>query len=143
MLTINILCSSFVTIMGDQYASEWFSNACQIQEPCHKLIQNSCHIATLVNGFREAATLVNGFRNPATLVNGFRMPVGFRNPHTSKSNLFSTTVKCWNTLTFVTESSFLDVTWFIPYTNWTLPRLWSSFLRQKLAASLLSQGAAF
>ena len=80
---------------------------------------------TLVNSFRNLATLVSDFRkeiikwvqepfncrfrnpaiskfgNPATLANGFLMPVGFRNPATSKGNLFWITVKCWNTLTFV------------------------------------------
>ena len=75
----------------------------------------------LLNGFRNPSTLVNGFgnpvigrfRNPATLVNDFRMPAQFRNPATSKGNLFSTTLMGWNTLTFVTNSSFLDVTGFL------------------------------
>ena len=107
--------------------------------------------ATLVNGFRNPVTLVNGFgnpavgrfRNPATLVNNFRMPVGFYNPDTTKGNFFSITVKDWNTLTFVTRSSFLDVTGFLPYTKWILPSSWWSSLWQTLAASLLSQRAAF
>ena len=93
---------------------------------------------TLVNdfwmpaGFRNPST--GGFRNPvrfrnpATLVNAFRMPAELRTPATSKGNLFATTVKVWNTLTFVTSISFLDVTGFLPYTKWTLPYLrWSSY----------------
>ena len=89
------------------------------------------NLATLINGFRNPVTLVNGFgnpaigrfRNPATLVNNFRMPVGFQSPDTTKGNLFSITVKDWNTLTFVTRISFLDVTGFPQYTKWILPRL--------------------
>ena len=84
---------------------------------------------TLVNGFRmpagfrNLATLINGFRNPVTLVNGFGNPLGFQSPDTTKGNLFSITVKDWNTLTFVTRISFLDVTGFPQYTKWILPRL--------------------
>ena len=123
------------------YASKWFSNTCQIQEillHCHisKWFQGTCHISKWFQEPRHISKWFQGpchwgfsnpairrFRNPATLVNGFRMPVGFRNPATSKGNLFSTTVNGWNPLTFVTNSSILDMTWFLPYTNWTLPHL--------------------
>ena len=64
------------------------------------------------------------------------MPVEIRNPATSKGNLFSATIKGWNALMFVTSSSFLDVTVFLPYTKWTLPHLWWITLQQKLGASL-------
>ena len=56
------------------------------------------------------------------------MPAELRTPARSKGNLFAKTVRVWNTLTFVTSSSFLDVTGFLPYTKWTLPYLqWSSY----------------
>ena len=123
------------------YASEWFLNACRIQESWHRWIQESCHITkwfqesfhiskwfqqSCHSGFRNP--VIGRFRNPATLVNGFRMPAELRTPATSKGNLFATTVKVWNTLTFVTSSSFLDVAALLPYTKWTLPHLrWSSY----------------
>ena len=72
--------------------------------------------------FRERI-IIGRFRNPATLVNGFRKSVRLRTLVTSKRNIFLATVKGWNTLTFVTNTSFLDVTGFLPYTKWTLPYL--------------------
>ena len=69
-----------------------------------KWFQDSCHCEC---------------KNSTTLVSGFRMYGGFRNPATSKGNFFSTTVNGWNTLTFVTNSSFLVVTGFLPYTKCT------------------------
>ena len=60
----------------------------------------------------DLEVLPHCFRNPATLVNP-----------TFKVNLFSTRVKVWNTLTFVKNSSLLDVTEFLPYTKWTLADL--------------------
>ena len=123
------------------YASEWFLNACRIQESWHRWIQKSCHISKWLqesfhirqrfqerchSGFRNP--VIGRFRNPASLVNGFPMPAEFRNPATSKGNLFATTIKLWNTLTFVTRNSFLDATGFLPYTKRTLPYLrWSSY----------------
>ena len=137
-----ILSQADSEILPHCHISKWFQGIYHISKrfqeprPISKWFQEPCHCR-----FRNPA--IGIFRNPATPVNGFWMPVGFKNPATSKGNFFTTIIKGWNTLTFVTNSSFLDVTWFLPYANWTLPHLRWNSLRQKLAASLLSQRAAF
>ena len=93
------------------YVSKLFPNAWQIQQSCHWRIHEFCSISKWFQkpchrGFRNPA--IGIFRKSDKLVNSFQMPVGFRNPATYKKFFFSTTVKGWNTLSFVTNISFLD-----------------------------------